>query len=97
MTDASTITDAEMPVQKQVEAYDARDIDAFMAWWAHGGDRRDPCAGSPARNAAPAAVHAPRPTNRRATSTARCGRPFRTSAIRRSLSMMLVEQDRDGR
>ncbi len=24
----------EFPVQKQLEAYNARDIDAFMAWWA---------------------------------------------------------------
>lgn len=24
----------EYPVQKQLEAYNARDIDAFMAWWA---------------------------------------------------------------
>ncbi|WP_418136607.1 nuclear transport factor 2 family protein [Agrobacterium sp. El2ro-1b] len=24
----------ELPVQKQLEAYNARDIDAFMAWWA---------------------------------------------------------------
>ena len=26
--------DAELTVQKQLEAYNARDIDAFMAWWA---------------------------------------------------------------
>jgi hypothetical protein len=24
----------ELPVQKQLEAYNARDIDAFMPWWA---------------------------------------------------------------
>ena len=24
----------ELPVQKQLEAYNARDIDAFMRWWA---------------------------------------------------------------
>ncbi len=24
----------ELPVQKQLEAYNARDIDAFMQWWA---------------------------------------------------------------
>jgi hypothetical protein len=27
-------TQAALPVQKQLEAYNARDIDAFMAWWA---------------------------------------------------------------
>lgn len=27
-------TDILTPVQKQLEAYNARDIDAFMAWWA---------------------------------------------------------------
>lgn len=25
---------AELPVQRQLEAYNARDIDAFMHWWA---------------------------------------------------------------
>lgn len=27
-------SDTELPVQKQLEAYNARDIEAFMAWWA---------------------------------------------------------------
>ena len=27
-------SEAELPVQKQLEAYNARDIDAFMRWWA---------------------------------------------------------------
>jgi putative hydrolase of HD superfamily len=27
-------SEIELPVQKQLEAYNARDIDAFMAWWA---------------------------------------------------------------
>jgi hypothetical protein len=27
-------TAAEFPVQRQLEAYNARDIDAFMQWWA---------------------------------------------------------------
>ncbi len=26
--------EVELPVQKQLEAYNARDIDAFMVWWA---------------------------------------------------------------
>lgn len=26
--------ETELPVQKQLEAYNARDIDAFMPWWA---------------------------------------------------------------
>jgi hypothetical protein len=26
--------DVSLPVQKQLEAYNARDIDAFMQWWA---------------------------------------------------------------
>ncbi|MCQ1780399.1 nuclear transport factor 2 family protein [Neorhizobium galegae] len=26
--------DVSLPVQKQLEAYNARDIDAFMLWWA---------------------------------------------------------------
>jgi GNAT superfamily N-acetyltransferase len=33
MEDNST-TGIELPVQKQLDAYNARDIDAFMAWWA---------------------------------------------------------------
>lgn len=28
------ITDTVLPVQKQLEAYNARDIDSFMLWWA---------------------------------------------------------------
>ena len=32
--DASSHTDIGLPVQKQLEAYNARDIDAFMQWWA---------------------------------------------------------------
>lgn len=31
---ASQTTDVTFPVQKQLEAYNARDIDAFMRWWA---------------------------------------------------------------
>jgi len=27
-------TEVEMPVQRQLDAYNARDIDAFMKWWA---------------------------------------------------------------
>ncbi|PYG59301.1 nuclear transport factor 2 family protein [Rhizobium sp. UGM030330-04] len=27
-------SEIELPVQKQLEAYNARDIDAFMGWWA---------------------------------------------------------------
>lgn len=27
-------SETELPVQKQLEAYNARDIEAFMAWWA---------------------------------------------------------------
>jgi hypothetical protein len=27
------ISDVEFPVQKQLDAYNARDIDAFMQWW----------------------------------------------------------------
>ncbi len=30
----SSSAEAELPVQKQLEAYNARDIDAFMQWWA---------------------------------------------------------------
>jgi hypothetical protein len=32
--DASSTADTELPVQKQLEDYNARDIDAFMRWWA---------------------------------------------------------------
>ncbi len=32
--DASSYAETELPVQKQLEAYNARDIDAFMQWWA---------------------------------------------------------------
>ena len=31
------MTDIELPVRKQLDAYNARDIDAFMKWW------RDDC------------------------------------------------------
>jgi hypothetical protein len=31
---ASKLSDVELPVQKQLEAYNARDIEAFMQWWA---------------------------------------------------------------
>lgn len=31
----SKLSDVEFPVQKQLEAYNARDIEAFMQWWAH--------------------------------------------------------------
>lgn len=31
--DATTTADIELPVQKQLDAYNARDIDAFMPWW----------------------------------------------------------------
>jgi hypothetical protein len=31
---ASNTADTVFPVQKQLEAYNARDIDAFMLWWA---------------------------------------------------------------
>ena len=34
MTTSSNSAEAELPVQKQLEAYNARDIDAFMQWWA---------------------------------------------------------------
>ena len=30
---ASSADDVELPVQKQLDAYNARDIDAFMPWW----------------------------------------------------------------
>lgn len=29
------IDDVALPVQKQLEAYNARDIDSFMEWWAN--------------------------------------------------------------
>lgn len=32
--DSSSNAETELPVQKQLEAYNARDIDAFMQWWA---------------------------------------------------------------
>ncbi len=31
--DASSTADIEQPVQRQLDAYNARDIDAFMPWW----------------------------------------------------------------
>jgi GNAT superfamily N-acetyltransferase len=31
--DASSTADTEFPVQKQLDAYNTRDIDAFMPWW----------------------------------------------------------------
>ena len=31
--DASSTTDTEFPVQRQLDAYNNRDIDAFMSWW----------------------------------------------------------------
>lgn len=31
--DASSTLDIELPVQKQLDAYNARDIDALMPWW----------------------------------------------------------------
>jgi hypothetical protein len=33
MNDPTAPTAAEFPVQKQLDAYNARDIDAFMQWW----------------------------------------------------------------
>ena len=33
MDASASPTEAEFPVQKQLEAYNARDIDAFMQWW----------------------------------------------------------------
>lgn len=33
MNESITPTAAEFPVQKQLDAYNARDIDAFMQWW----------------------------------------------------------------
>ena len=34
MSASSNYAETELPVQKQLEAYNARDIDAFMLWWA---------------------------------------------------------------
>ncbi len=34
MDASSNDTETELPVQKQLEAYNARDIDDFMLWWA---------------------------------------------------------------
>ena len=34
MSASSNYAENELPVQKQLEAYNARDIDAFMQWWA---------------------------------------------------------------
>lgn len=34
MNESIVPTAAEFPVHKQLEAYNARDIDAFMEWWA---------------------------------------------------------------
>jgi hypothetical protein len=33
MNESIVPTGAEHPVQKQLDAYNARDIDAFMEWW----------------------------------------------------------------
>jgi hypothetical protein len=33
MSESIAPTATELPVQKQLDAYNARDIDAFMAWW----------------------------------------------------------------
>lgn len=33
MSASSNYAETELPVQKQLEAYNARDIDAFMQWW----------------------------------------------------------------
>ena len=33
MNDPTAPTAAEFPVRKQLDAYNARDIDAFMQWW----------------------------------------------------------------
>lgn len=35
--DASSTADIELPVQRQLDAYNARDIDAFMPWWSEDG------------------------------------------------------------
>lgn len=32
--DTSTTADVQLPVERQLDAYNARDIDAFMLWWA---------------------------------------------------------------
>ena len=34
MSASSNYAETELPIQKQLEAYNARDIDAFMQWWA---------------------------------------------------------------
>ena len=34
MNASTNYAETELPVQKQLEAYNARDIDAFMQWWA---------------------------------------------------------------
>jgi hypothetical protein len=34
MNSAGQPTDITLPVQRQLEAHNARDIDAFMQWWA---------------------------------------------------------------
>jgi hypothetical protein len=34
MNASNDYSEVELPVQKQLEAYNARDIDAFMGWWA---------------------------------------------------------------
>jgi len=34
MNASNDYSEVELPVQKQLEAYNARDIDAFMRWWA---------------------------------------------------------------
>jgi hypothetical protein len=31
--DASNTVDTEFPIQKRLDAYNTRDIDAFMPWW----------------------------------------------------------------
>jgi hypothetical protein len=33
MNESFAPTAAEIPVQKQLDAYNARDIEAFMEWW----------------------------------------------------------------
>lgn len=33
MNETIVPADAELPVQRQLDAYNARDIDAFMEWW----------------------------------------------------------------
>lgn len=34
MSASSNYAETGLPIQKQLEAYNARDIDAFMRWWA---------------------------------------------------------------